>query len=433
MNYQQAIDYLFFQLPMFSRIGQAAYKTDITNTVKLCEALNNPHLKFKSVHIAGTNGKGSVSHMLAAILQTCGYKVGLYTSPHLKDFRERIKINGKLCEEQFVIDFVQRMQAVIETVKPSFFEITAVMAFEYFAQQKVDIAVIETGLGGRLDSTNIILPQLSVITNVSFDHMNILGNTLTKIAAEKAGIIKPFTPVVIGESATETDTVFKQTALEKQAPVSFAQQHYAVDFWQHVDSFLEVTVNNLHLNEKTVYRLDLTGIYQTKNLLTVLEAVFQLQQLHWAISESFVNKALTQVKKITGLHGRWELVHRQPNIILDVAHNEAGIKQVVQQIELLTYRQLHIVIGFVKDKEVHTLLSLLPKTAVYYFTKASIPRALDEKKLQAMAQENGLKGESYAHVNEAVLAAITFAEPNDTILICGSVFVVGEAYAELLA
>ncbi|MGN6617916.1 MAG: bifunctional folylpolyglutamate synthase/dihydrofolate synthase [Ilyomonas sp.] len=426
MNYQQTIDYLYRALPMFSRIGADAVKKGLDNTLHLCQALDNPQNKFKSIHVAGTNGKGSVSHMLAAILQSTGYKTGLYTSPHLKDFRERIKVDGKLCEESFVIDFVERVKPLIEQIQPSFFEITVAMAFEYFAQQKVDVAVIEVGLGGRLDSTNVITPELSIITNIGWDHMQILGNTLPGIAFEKAGIIKQNVPVVIGETLQETKPVFETVAAEKNAPLFFAEEKRYISDWQYQHHQLIINVTDKQTDERHNYALDLPGIYQTKNILTVLEAVHQLKRQGFLLDDKTIVKALSQVKKLTGLHGRWELIHQHPAVILDVAHNEDGIKQVVEQLELTTYRQLHIITGMVKDKAVDKVLSLLPATAQYYFTRAQIPRALPENELAEMAASLGLKGKTFSDVNSAVHNALQHAHADDLVLVCGSVFLVGE-------
>jgi len=426
MNYQETIDYLYHTLPMFSRIGAAAIKKDITNTVRLCEALGNPQHKFKSIHIAGTNGKGSTSHMLAAILQTAGYKTGLYTSPHLKDFRERIKVNGMMCEEQFVVDFTKRIQPLINEIEPSFFEITVAMAFEYFVEQKVDIAVIEVGLGGRLDSTNIITPELSVITNIGWDHMNMLGDSLEKIAFEKAGIIKKNIPVVIGEISTASRPVFEEKAKECSAPIIFAQEQKYIADWKYEHHHLIVEVAHRSNDERENYHLDLPGIYQTKNLLTVLETAHQLHLKGWKTDTLIIQKALQQIKKLTGLHGRWEVIQENPVVVLDVGHNEDGIKQIAEQLELSTYDHLHIVIGMVKDKEVEKVLALLPHHATYYFTKAQIPRALEAENLKHKAESLSLHGNSYSTVNDALQAALTNAEKEDMILVCGSVFVVGE-------
>jgi dihydrofolate synthase/folylpolyglutamate synthase len=426
MNYQQTLDYLFEKLPMFSKLGAAAFKKDLTNTIALCEALGNPQQQFKTIHIAGTNGKGSVSHTLAAVLQTAGYKTGLYTSPHLKDFRERIKINGQLCSEQFVVDFTKRIQPLMEELEPSFFEITVAMAFEWFAQQQVDIAVIETGLGGRLDSTNIIHPELSVITNIGYDHMNLLGNTLSLIAGEKAGIIKQHTPAIIGEVLPETQPVFEKFAAEQQAPLVYAQKQYYVSDWQYMRHHLEVTVAHKANDDRKTYTLDLPGIYQTKNVLSVLTAIDQLRKKDWKITDEHIHHGLLHVKKLTGLHGRWELVQEHPDLVLEVCHNEDGIRQMVRQLELATYNELHLVIGMVKDKDIDKVLSILPPTAHYYFTKAQIPRALPEQDLAQQAATHGLQGHTYPDVNTALKDVKLKAHPKDLIVVCGSIFLVAE-------
>lgn len=426
MNYQQTIEYLFTRLPMFSRIGANAIKKDITNTVHLCESLGNPHEKFKTVHIAGTNGKGSVSHMLAAILQTAGYKTGLYTSPHLKDFRERIRINGKMIPQEVVVAFVQKMQPDIEELNPSFFEITVAMAFDFFAREKVDIAIVEVGLGGRLDSTNIVTPELSIITNIGWDHMNVLGDSLEKIAFEKAGIIKRQIPVIVGESSSITKSVFEKVSEENKAAIVFADQIRYVSSWDYEKTHLSVEIENRVKGERYVYSLDLTGYYQTKNLITVLEAVTILRTKDWRISQAHVAKALQHVRKLTGLHGRWEVIHQHPTIVLDVGHNQDGVKQIVAQIELTDYHDLHIIIGMVKDKDVENILSLLPKEANYYFTRANIPRAIPENELYERGKKAGLEGTHHPNVNTALQVARKKASKDDLIVVCGSVFVVGE-------
>ncbi len=426
MSYAGTLKYLYAQLPMFSQIGAAAYKKDLANTRQLCEALNNPQTKFKSIHIAGTNGKGSVSHMLAAVLQTAGYKTGLYTSPHLKDFRERIKINGELCSEDFVIEFTERMKGQIEELQPSFFEITVAMAFEYFALQQVDVAVIETGLGGRLDSTNVILPELSIITNIGYDHIDILGDTLEKIAYEKAGIIKKNIPAVIGEIINETRPVFQSAAIEKNAPLIFAQDNFYVQDFNYEHYSLKAEVVDKRKDEHHTYKLDLPGVYQIKNIVTVLEAIHQLQLKNWKIKQRDIETALKKVKQLTGLHGRWEKIKDNPTVIVDVAHNKDGIKQLIEQLELVSFNQLHLVIGFVKDKDVEGILSLLPKTAEYYFTRAKTSRALKENDLADLAKNHGLKGKAFENVNIALKEALTHAAKQDLILVCGSVFLAGE-------
>ncbi|GAB2814723.1 bifunctional folylpolyglutamate synthase/dihydrofolate synthase [Ferruginibacter profundus] len=427
MNYQQTIDYLYQHLPMFSRIGAAAYKKDLHNTIALCDALGNPETKFKSIHIAGTNGKGSTSHMLAAMLQQAGYKTGLYTSPHLKDFRERIKINGTMIAEEFVIEFVQRTKLISEEIEPSFFELTVAMAFEYFAQQKVDIAIIETGLGGRLDSTNVITPLLSVITNIGYDHMNILGNTLEEIAMEKAGIIKPGVPVVIGEYLAETKNIFIAKARECNAPVYFAQDKYMVSDIVSTVQTLQCAVTDVEHTITEQFILDLNGIYQTKNLCTVLCAEGIITQQGFTIKNEAEKTALANTKKITGLHGRWDVIAENPTIVLDVAHNEDGIKQILQQLATgNSQTKTHFIIGMVKDKEVDKVLSLLPTDGTYYFTNAHIPRAMPAQDLQTKAATFNLQGDFYDEVNNAIAAAKEKASATDLIIVCGSVFLVGE-------
>jgi len=426
MTYAQTIEYLFSRLPMFSRIGAAAFKKDLTNTITLCNHLGEPQHKFKSIHVAGTNGKGSVSHMLAAILQTAGYKAGLYTSPHLKDFRERVKINGAEISEKFVIDFTEKIKPLIEEIEPSFFEITVAMAFDYFAEQKVDVAVIEVGLGGRFDSTNIITPELSVITNIGWDHMNILGDSLEKIAFEKAGIIKQNIPVIIGETLQATKEVFVKVAAEKGAPIHYARKNWSVTSWEWQNHELIVEVAESNKTDHRKYHLDLPGIYQSKNLLTVLEACSVLKELNYDIEEKDIREGLQKTKKLTGLHGRWEIIHEHPTIVLDVGHNEDGIKQIMQQLELTTYHELHIIIGLVKDKEVEKVLSLFPHSAHYYFTQAQIPRALRADILKSKGSDQHLQGDSYPDVNTAIRTATDKAHKDDLILVCGSVFLVGE-------
>jgi dihydrofolate synthase/folylpolyglutamate synthase len=426
MNYNETIEYLFTRLPMFSRIGAAAYKKDLSNTLAICQALGNPQMKFRSVHIAGTNGKGSTSHMIASILQESGYRTGLYTSPHLIDFRERIKINGAWIIEDFVVDFVQRTMSLIESLEPSFFEITVAMAFEYFARAAVDIAIVEVGLGGRLDSTNIINPEISVITNIGYDHMNLLGNELSQIAHEKAGIIKKHVPVIVGEWQQETYAVFEEKAREMEAPLKFADQVRKVTDWKYNHHELVAEISSLHSDRKDTYKLDLAAIYQTKNLVTTLAACQELESQGWKIPDEKIKKGLGKVKKSTGLHGRWEVIHQRPLVVLDVGHNEAGIREIVRQIEVTDHEELHIIIGLVKDKEIEKILSLLPVHASFYFTRAQIPRALPEDQLMQIGKAKGLNGKAYPNVSTALQAAMMHARPKDLILVCGSVFVVGE-------
>jgi dihydrofolate synthase/folylpolyglutamate synthase len=427
MTYQETIDYLYAQLPMFSRVGVAAYKKDLHNTLELCKALGYPQNTFKSIHVAGTNGKGSTCHMLAAILQQAGYKTGLYTSPHVKEFGERIRINGEMIKESFVIEFVEQTRGLTEKIQPSFFELTVAMAFEYFAQEKVDIAVIETGLGGRLDSTNVISPILSIITNIGFDHTNILGNTLPLIAAQKAGIIKKNTPVVIGEILPETKNVFVQEANEKEAPLYFAQSRFFAEFIDPTGNllFCNVKDNQTHTVEKL--RLDLNGIYQAKNICTVLCTLDILRKQGYSLSESHVHSALENVKELTGMRGRWDIVHLHPTVIHDVAHNKDGIAQVLLQLDSnYPAARLHFVLGFVKDKDVEHVMELFPEDAAFYFTNAHIPRALPHQELKAIAAGKNLNGDSFDDVNEAIAAAKKNAGEHDVIMICGSFFIIAE-------
>lgn len=424
MNYQETIAYLYEKLPLFSRIGEAAYKKDLHNTIALCEKIQNPHQKIKTIHIAGTNGKGSVSHMLAAILQQAGYKTGLYTSPHLYDFRERIKINGEMISENAVINFTKAINPWIEEISPSFFEVTVAMAFDYFYKSEVDIAVIETGLGGRLDSTNVINPVLSIITNIGWDHMNLLGNSLEAISYEKAGIIKENTPVVIGKKQEESWPVFTLIAKQKNATVQLASTNCPVKEYKWKENLLEVAIekeNSLHS-----YQLDLTGVYQVENISTVCCAVDQLRKNGFSISEESLIKGLRNVSTITGFQGRWEKIASNPSVILDVAHNVDGIRQVLRQLEMIDYNHLHIVIGMVKDKEIEKVLSLLPKIATYYFTQAQLPRALPAQDLEASAKKTGLTGFVFNAVNSAIEEAQKNARIDDLILVCGSLFIIGE-------
>ena len=431
MNYQETLSYLMERLPMFSRIGAAAYKPSLDNTLALCAALGNPHRTIKTIHIAGTNGKGSVSHMLSAILQEAGYKTGLYTSPHLREFRERIRINGTPCDEQFVVDFTSRNQHLIETIQPSFFEITVAMAFDYFAHHQVDVAVIETGLGGRLDSTNIIQPDLSIITSIGLDHMNLLGNTLESIAGEKAGIIKSNTPVVIGMIDPNLYPIFINKTIQESGTAGNQFIHFSTEEWKILQVELGDTISiqvqeqNTEKNEFS-FDLDLPGYYQQNNIITVLSAVRVLQQIGYMIQIDQVAAALKKVVKVTGLHGRWETIRQQPRIILEVAHNEDGIRQVIQHLQRIQYARLFIIIGMVKDKEIKSVLSLLPKDADYFFSQAHLPRALPANDLMQLAVETGLKGEMIPHVNDALAKAISIAGKDDLILVCGSIFLVGE-------
>lgn len=424
MNYQQTLNYLYAKLPMFTRVGAVAYKADLTNTIAFCKHLDHPEKKFKSVHIAGTNGKGSTSHMLAAVLQKAGYKTGLYTSPHLKDFRERIKINGEMIPEQEVIDFVNDNQKFIEQISPSFFEATVAMAFEYFARQKVDIAVIEVGLGGRLDSTNVISPELSIITNIGYDHMNLLGNTLAEIAGEKAGIIKPNIPVIVGEHQATIANVFEIKAKESNAPLTFASNDWCYDDSDLVNGKREITI---HGKEETYkLALDLTGTYQIKNVKTVLSAIKALNKKGFQISDEQLISALSEVKNLTGLTGRWQTLQEKPLVICDTGHNEGGIKEVLHNISLTPYKQLRMVIGMVKDKEISKILELLPKNAIYYFCQPNLERAKPVVELQKEANHIGLIGEVFPSVGDALNQAKIDSDNDDLIFVGGSTFVVAE-------
>lgn len=422
MNYQETLNWLFSQLPMYQREGQAAYKANLDNTLALDEYFKHPHTHFKTIHVAGTNGKGSVSHMLASILQEAGYKTGLYTSPHLKDFRERIKINGEMVSEQYVIDFVEDNKDLFASIHPSFFEMTVAMAFKYFADQQVDIAVIEVGLGGRLDSTNIITPLASVITNISFDHMALLGNTLEKIAGEKAGIIKSGIPAIVGVRDKEYDYVFEERAASVNTTLSFAGEQWNVE---------KNPEGNYHLKRSSGEEFcnlscELKGDYQRKNIPTVLETIPALRAAGLQITDEQVRTGISRVITNTGLHGRWQTLAQSPLTICDTGHNIDGITEIVQQLQKCQYERLHFVIGMVNDKDVDHVLCILPKDAIYYFTKASIPRAMNEEILAEKAQAAGLHGTCYPTVATAYEAARQNATKQDMIYIGGSTFIVAE-------
>lgn len=402
MNYKETTEWLFNQLPMFQMQGASAYKKDLTNTLLLAEYLQHPETKFKSIHVAGTNGKGSTSSMIASILQEAGYKVGLYTSPHLKDFRERIKINGEMIAEDFVVDFVMQNKHFFELNQLSFFEMTVGLAFDYFAKEQVDVAVIEVGMGGRLDSTNIISPLISVITNIGFDHTQFLGDTLSKIAFEKAGVIKKNIPVVIGEYVAETKKVFQEKAIIEDAPIYFAQD-----------------------NPEVIFDCALLGDYQVQNKKTALQTINLLKN-NFNISETNIRNGFKNVILNTGLLGRWQILNSNPFVVCDTAHNSHGLKIVLNQIEKQHYETLHFVLGVVNDKDLDSILPLFPKKAIYYFTKPNVPRGLDSKILQEKGREFGLIGYLYDSVTEAYAEALNNATPSDFIYIGGSTFVVAE-------
>ncbi|MCL5128958.1 folylpolyglutamate synthase/dihydrofolate synthase family protein [Algibacter sp. L4_22] len=403
MRYNDTLDWMFSQLPMYQRQGKSAYKVDLSNTALLINHLDNPHKHFKTIHVAGTNGKGSSSHMLASILQEAGYKVGLYTSPHLKDFRERIKINGEEVSKEFVTGFIERNKLFFEANQLSFFEMTVGMAFEYFSQEKVDIAVIEVGLGGRLDSTNIISPEVSVITNIGLDHTQFLGNTLELIAFEKGGIIKTKIPVVIGETQKETKPVFVDLATKNNSEIIFADQQ-----------------------DLNVYDSDLKGDYQAKNIQTVVTAIKILQKKSYSISSRDIKKGLLNVIKNTGLLGRWQVLNENPKVVCDTGHNREGLIYVMKQLSNEVYNNLHIVFGVVNDKDLSSIIDLLPKKAEYYFCKPNISRGLAAEELKEVFNAHNLKGESYNSVNEAYNIALEKANADDFIFIGGSTFVVAE-------
>lgn len=433
MTYAQTLEFMYAQLPMFHRIGPAAFKKDLTNTLALCEHLGNPHLKFKSIHIGGTNGKGSVSHMISAVCQASGLKTGLYVSPHYKDFRERIKVDGRYIARNRVVDFVVKNREAIERIQPSFFELCVAMAFDHFAREKVDVAIIEVGLGGRLDSTNVITPELSIITNISYDHMNMLGDTLTLIAGEKAGIIKPGIPVVIGETHPESAPVFLQKAESVQAPIVFADQHFSADETnqQQWTATTYQTYKNGDLYWKQL-ELGAAGPFQAKNLATVIQAVEILNQLpgfSQRFTEAQVRFALENLPQLTRFMGRWQVIGQNPTVLCDSAHNEGGLTIAFAKIRSMlagTSAKLHIVTGFVNDKDVDKVLALYPAEARYYFAKANIPRGLDAAELQEKAANYGMMGKTYSSVKNALKAAKRQADPRDLVLVIGSIFVVAE-------
>lgn len=403
MDYQETLDFMFSQLPMFQRIGPAAYKADLSNTIKLCSLLGNPENEFKSIHIAGTNGKGSVSHLIASVLQEAGYKTGLYTSPHLKDFRERIKINGQMIPEGEVVEFIKKYKDDFTGIGLSFFEMTVGMAFDYFRNEKVDIAVVETGMGGRLDSTNVLTPEVSVITNIGYDHTQFLGDTLPEIAAEKAAIIKHGIPALIGESQDEVKQVFIERAMEVDTSLCFADEKYTPEIAS-----------------------PLAGEWQKRNLITAYAALIKLRGEGFNISNKNIEAGVQKVIENTGLSGRWQKIHEKPLAICDIGHNLDGIREVLRMIDKTPHKKLHFVLGLVADKTVEPVLNILPKSATYYFCKADIPRGMNAEKLQELASHNDLNGKHYASVNDAYKAALRNAEDDDLVFVGGSTFIVAE-------
>jgi dihydrofolate synthase/folylpolyglutamate synthase len=426
MNYQEAVEYLYTQTPLFQNVGQEAYKEGLYNTVTIDRHLGCPHKLYKTIHVAGTNGKGSVSHTLAAILQASGLKTGLYTSPHLTDFRERIRVNGKPVSPDYVVKFIEKNRDFLEPLHPSFFEVTTAMAFSWFAEQEVDVAVIETGLGGRLDCTNIIKPVLSIITNIGFDHTKFLGDTLSGIAFEKAGIIKKGVPVVIGEHTPETRKVFERKAEEVSTRIVFAQDNCKIISYKYTNpSKVVYETTGLPALES-----GLGGLCQEKNANTILTALDELNKKNFEITENAIRKGFKDVCRMTGLRGRWQLVSKKPDIICDTGHNSHGLKYIAQHLEQISskpgFGQLRIVMGMVNDKDIADVLALMPHNARYYFTQASVQRALDASTLRDMARQAGLTGRVYRSVAQAVSTAQREAAPNDLIFVGGSTFVVAD-------
>jgi len=431
MTYKETVEYLFSMLPAYHRVGKPAYKGNLDNTLGLDRYFGHPHRMFRSVHVAGTNGKGSVSHMTASVLQEAGYRTGLYTSPHLKDFRERIRIDGKMIPEDEVTRFVEKHDEIIRLIKPSFFELTVAMAFDYFARKRVDIAVVEVGMGGRLDSTNIITPLLSVITNIGHDHMEFLGNTLAAVAGEKAGIIKEGVPVIIGETQPETQDVFLRRAESLHAPISFADQRFGCRLgrFSPAGSLRRFTITGLDDGVIMRGETPLGGLAQKKNLQTAA-AVAETLSAQLGLSQNHFLSGVVRVVDNTGLMGRWQVLSQSPLTVCDTGHNREGLEYVMRQVRATVKENLHMVIGFVNDKDLGSVLPLFPRNAIYYFTRASVPRALDENLLKAAAGGYGLAGNSYPTVMEAVAAARSAAAPEDMIFIGGSTFVVADALGE---
>lgn len=425
MSYPDALAYLYSRLPVFHRVGPKALKPGLTNIIRLCEALGNPHNDLKCIHVGGTNGKGSSSHMLAAIYQSAGYRTGLYTSPHLKSFTERIRVDGSGVDEAFVARFVTENQLLIESIEPSFFEVTVAMAFQYFREQNIDLAVIEVGLGGRLDSTNIIQPLACLITNIGWDHSDVLGDTLTAIAGEKAGIIKYHTPVVIGEHGDETDAVFRRIADLQETAIRFAPDTYQIHSVSVGLSKRLIEVKNSTWNDIRAYELGLTGSYQVKNVAGVLNIVECLQST-FPIPEEAIAKGLRDVIELTGLKGRWQVLQHTPAVVCDTAHNEPGMKALIEHINEMTFNRLHLILGCVRDKDVQRVIRYLPASAVYYFCQPEGIRALPGEELQSLAALAGLSGSVYADVNIAIQQAVSQADSDDLIVITGSNYLIAE-------
>lgn len=427
LNYQDAIAFLFDRLPMYQRVGKSAYKSNLDTTLALDEYFGHPHRTFKSIHIAGTNGKGSVAHMLSSILQSAGYRVGLYTSPHLTDFRERIRIGGKMIPEERVTEFVDQHMEILESLRPSFFEMTVAMAFDYFSREQVGFAVVETGMGGRLDSTNIIRPMVSVITNIGLDHSQFLGDTIYKIAVEKAGIIKSGIPVVIGETQEEARLVFSRTAREKGCSIKYADKEIQVEYsTQSLQGTQIMHISWAEGNKMESLETDLIGLYQQKNVITVLAVIELLTATGLTIQEKDVRKGLANTRSMTGLKGRWEIIGNNPMTICDTGHNREGIREVMKQIRQTPWKKLHIVLGLVDDKDPSKILEQLPAEARYYFTQSRVPRAMNREKLAAEGLRFGLYGQVCPTPLKALKIALSKADPEDLIFVGGSTFVVAE-------
>lgn len=424
MNYQETLDYLFNSLPMFQRVGASAFRKDLRSTILLCEHLGSPQHKFKSIHVAGTNGKGSSSHSLASVFQSAGYKTGLYTSPHLKSFTERIRINGQEISPELVVQFVEENKEFLDDLKPSFFEMTVGMAFWHFAQQQVDITIIEVGMGGNFDSTNVIIPELSLITTIGFDHVQFLGDTLPLIAGEKAGIIKLGVPVVISQTQSETTEVFHAKAVAQGAPIVFADQQWAVSKVSEDSAKAVYKVGQE--GEPRLINFGLLGNYQKYNLPGILESVYQMRKAGWNIPDEAVTVGLENVSELTGLKGRWQILSDHPLTICDTGHNEAGIKEILGQLSTYSYQTCWMILGMVQDKDVSKILPILPKTARYIFCQANLPRAMPAQLLADKASEIGISGEVIPDVNEALTFARKNAAVNDLIFVGGSTFVVAE-------
>lgn len=428
MNYQETLEYMYAQLPMFTRVGAAAYKADLNNTIELCKHLNNPHFKFRSIHIAGTNGKGSCSNMLAAIFSSAGYKTGLYTSPHITDFRERIRIDGVEVEQEFVVNFIEKNRIFIEILNPSFFEITVAMAFDYFAQNEVDIAIIEVGLGGLLDSTNVIIPEVSVITNISLDHTNLLGNSLASIALQKAGIMKENVPTIIGETQPEIQNLFFTQAVKHKCQLYYADEIFEILSCSNTGRMQEMKILHKGTFEMISINLSLAGSYQMKNIKTVLTVCEVMQNKGWEISRESLLDGLKNVQSLTGFRGRFDVIKTSPCVILDVSHNEAGLKEVFAQVERMKFERMYIVLAFAQDKNLDKVLNLLPKNASYFATQAQIPRALPYLQLHELLLNIGLDSEAIEDVALSLKRVEQSIMPEDLLLITGSFFIMDEAY-----